>query len=183
MSGTHKLDLSGYQLLVETLAGAGDITTMGGQFSQLLVGSMGIKGASVFIVNPETEELELLATQGLSMDYVKKGPILVDRSIRLTSNREPVVIEDVTRSDALQYPDMAEKEGIRSIISLPLDARGRIIGALRLYHSQPWKVTGEEMILLEVLGKNLGMALRYFRLTTVVRSMKATMEELHPIWL
>lgn len=33
------------------------------------------------------------------------------------------------------------------------------------------------------LAANLGVAQRYFRLHTVVRSMKETMDEIHPVWL
>ncbi|MFO7751264.1 MAG: GAF domain-containing protein [Desulfobacteraceae bacterium] len=183
MSVTDKLDLNGYQLMVEVLSQARNLTALGGELTQLLGGAMGIKGTSIFILNPRSEELEVLASEGLSMDYVKKGPILVDRSIALPRNREPVIIEDISQSDALQYPEKARAEGIRSIVSMPVKAGSSVIGALRLYHSQVWAVTDQEKVLLTALAANLGVALRYFRLHTVVRSMKETMDEIHPVWL
>ena len=39
------------------------------------------KTSVLFAINPETEELEVLASCGLSMSYVHKGPILKDKSI------------------------------------------------------------------------------------------------------
>ena len=93
------------------------------------------------------------------MAYVNKGPILVDQSIKLSSNLKPVIIPDTADTDQLQYPEKAEKEGIRSIVSLPINLRGKIIGALRIYHSEPWEVSASELAFLRLLTLNIGMAL------------------------
>jgi signal transduction protein with GAF and PtsI domain len=178
-----KIDLTRYKLIVELVFDAKNPSFMGSQVAHLLVSTMGVKGASILVVNPGTESLEILATEGLSIEYVNKGPILVDKSIKLASNLKPVIITDTKGSDLLQYPEKAEKEGIRSIISLPINLRGKIIGALRLYHSEPWEISEQELSYLRLLTLDLGMALRYFRLSAVVDSVKDLLDEIHPIWL
>ncbi|MBU8912061.1 MAG: GAF domain-containing protein [Desulfobacterales bacterium] len=183
MSDNHKIDLEKYKLIVETVFDANNPTIMGSQVTHLLVSTMGVKGASIFVVNPGTESLEILATEGLSVEYVNKGPILVDKSIKLSSNLKPVIITDTKGSDRLQYPEKAGREGIRSIVSLPVNLRGKIIGALRVYHSEPWEVSELELSCLRLLTLNIGMALRYFRLSALVQCTKDTLDELHPIWL
>ncbi len=75
MSSDHKIDLERYQLIVETVFDTSDPARLGSQVSQLLVSTMGVKGATIFVVNPGTESLEILATEGLSIGYVNKGPI------------------------------------------------------------------------------------------------------------
>lgn len=183
MSHEHKLDLDRYKLIVETVYDTNNPAIMGSQVTYLLVSSMGVKGASIFVVNPGTETLENLASEGLSVDYINKGPILVDKSIKLASNLKPVIIPDTETSDQLQYPEKARKEGIRSIVSLPVNLRGKIIGALRIYHSEPWEVSENDLAFLRLLTLNIGMALRYFRLSSVVQSTKDILDEIHPIWL
>ncbi|MBU0463121.1 MAG: GAF domain-containing protein [Proteobacteria bacterium] len=183
MPSDDKIDLEIYKLIVENVFDASDPTTMGSRVTQLLVSTMGVKGASIFVVNPGTESLEILATEGLSIGYVNKGPILVDKSIKLPSNLKPVIITDTNNSEHLQYPEKAKKEGIRSIVSLPVNLRGKIIGALRIYHSEPWEVSELELSYLRLLTLNIGMALRYFRLSSVVQCTKDTLDEIHPIWL
>jgi len=183
MSSDHKIDLEKYKLIVETVFDANNPTILGSQVTYLLVATMGVKGATIFVVNPGTESLEILATEGLSIEYANKGPILVDKSIKLTSNLKPVIISDINGSDRLQYPEKAAKEGIRSIVSLPINLRGKIIGALRIYHSEPWEVSESELSYLRLLSLNIGMALRYFRLSAVVQCTKDTLDEIHPIWL
>ncbi len=183
MSSDHKIDLEKYKLIVETVFDANNPTILGSQVTLLLVSTMGVKGASIFVVNPGTESLEILATEGLSIGYVNKGPILVDKSIKLPLNLKPVIITDTSGSDLLQYPEKAKKEGIRSIVSLPVNLRGKIIGALRIYHSEPWQVSELELSYLRLLTLNIGMALRYFRLSAAVQCTKDILDEIHPIWL
>jgi transcriptional regulator with GAF, ATPase, and Fis domain len=183
MSSHDKIDLDVYQFILETVTSSNTLDTMSNQVIQLLIGSMKVKGAAFFVLNVLEGELEIVATQGLSVDYVNKGPILVDKSIQLPSNRETVIISDTHVSDQLQYPEKAKHEGVRSIVSLPINVKGKTIGALRLYHSEVWKISPLEKSLLESLALNLGMALKYFRLVTTVEAMKETLAEVHPVWL
>jgi hypothetical protein len=46
---------------------------MSNQLTQILVGALGIMGATIFVLNPELEELEILASSGLSVNYINKG--------------------------------------------------------------------------------------------------------------
>ena len=149
MQPEQKLDLEKYKLIVDTIFDATDPTILGSQLAHMLVTVIGVKGASIFVVNPVAEELELLATEGLSIEYVNKGPILVDQSIKLSSNLRPVIIADTEESDQLQYPEKAKNEGVRSIVSIPINLKGKIIGALRIYHSEPWEITDQELSYLD----------------------------------
>jgi len=183
MHNEAKIDLEKFKLIVDIIFDATNPTIMGSQLTNLLVTTMGVKGASILVVNPAAGELEILATEGLSPGYVNKGPILVDKSIKLVSNLKPVIIPETEGSDQLQYPEKAKEEGVRSIVSIPINLRGKIIGSLRVYHSSPWKITDLELTCLELLTRYIGMALRYFRLASVIECTKDTMEEIHPIWL
>ena len=134
-------------------------------------------------MNPDLEELELLASTGLSVDYINKGPILVDKSIKIGSNREPVIIHDTATSDRLQYPDKALQEGVRAIVSYPVVVRDKIIGSLRLYHKEEWQISPHDILYVEALSQTIGMALLCFRLANAVASVQETVNDIHPIWL
>jgi GAF domain-containing protein len=183
MAKANKINLEIYQLFVQTISTSNLLDEMADKLTQLLVGSLGIKGASLFILNPELEELELLASSGLSIDYVQKGPVLVDRSIKVGSNREPVIIQDTETSDKLQYPEKAKQEGVRAIVAYPIIVRGKIIGSLRLYHSEKWQLTDEDIRFVEALSQTIGLALLCFRLASVVSDVKETVNDIHPVWL
>jgi len=184
MSLQNKIDLDTYKLIIETLTESDDLMVMGSQLTSLLIGATGAKGATLFILNTEKEEFEILSTEGLSPAYVNKGPILVDKSIKHESNRTPIIIKDTQKSgDILQYPEKAEEERIRAIVSLPIIIRGKVIGALRIYHSTVWDISEEDLSFLQVLTHNVGIALMYFRLSTTVQEIKESVNDIHPIWL
>ena len=183
MSQNQKLDLGKYKLIIDTILDSTDPVVLGTQLTHLLITAMDVKGASIFVLNPVTEELEILATEGLSLDYRNKGPILVDKSIKLPPNLTPIVIGDTESSTQLQYPEKAKKEGVRAIASIPVKLKGKVIGALRVYHGEPWEVTDQELAYLELIARHIGMALRYFRLSSAVERTQETMSQIHSIWL
>ena len=183
MADKNKIDLDIFKLVFEVITQSDNVHTMSNQLTQILVGGLGIMGATIFVLNPELEELEMLASSGLSINYINKGPILVDKSIKLPQNREPVIINDITTGDRLQYPEKAEAEGIRAIVSLPITQRGKIVGALRLYHSAVWNISETDIDYLQVLAQNIGIALMYFRLANALRDVKETVNDIHAVWL
>lgn len=183
MDQVNKISLEIYQLIVQTITSSNHLDDMADKLTQFLVGALGIKGASIFILDPVREELELLASTGLSIEYINKGPVLVDKSIKIGANREPVIIQDTTSSDLLQYPEKAQQEGIRAIVSYPIIVRDNIIGSLRLYHSEPWDISKDDIGFVEVLAQTTGLALLCFRLANAVTNVKETVDDIHSIWL
>ncbi len=109
---------------------------------------------------------------------MNKGPILADKSIGDALKGEPIVIEDVTKTDKLQYPKEASKEGIGSMVSLPVRFYGDPIGALRLYHSEPWDISKRDLESLQLLADNVALAMMYTRLLNALQSIKDTIKEL-----
>ncbi len=183
MKASDKINLEVYKLFVRTISEAETIESMGHQLSQLIVGALGVKGAAIYILDPEKELLTLLASAGLSNDYIQKGPLLVDPNVRLRANREPVIVSDVQKSPQLQYPEAAKAEGVRALISCPVVMRGKIIGTLRLYHFEPWEISTRDLDYIDVLSRHIGMALMYFRVVRAVSEIKETVDEIHPVWL
>lgn len=121
--------------------------------------SLDVKGCSVFLINRETSDLELAASYGLSDEYLNKGPLSALRSISQSLENGPVAIYDVSDDPRLQYPDAAIKEGIASILSVPIVAGGQTIGALRVYTSEQWEFTLEDVNFIQAMAYMAGMAI------------------------
>ncbi len=183
MVAEDRIDIDIYKVVTRSIAAADNLEDMAAQLTHLLVGTLGIKGSTIFVLNPDTEELEALASFGLSISYMNKGPVLVNKSLDHQLRGEPVVIRDVATSDRLQYPKDAQKEGIRAIISLPVKLHGRLIGVLRLYHYEKWDISERDLDSLMIFTENIGLALMYIRLLQALKSVKETVSEIHPVWL
>jgi signal transduction protein with GAF and PtsI domain len=122
------------------------------------------KGCALFLFNRKTDELEVAASYGLSDEYVNKGPLSAMRSIADSLKDGPVAIEDVMDDPRIQYPEEAKKEGISSILSVPIVVRQNPIGALRVYSAEPWEGSLKQVNLVQAVAQIAGMALEMSRL-------------------
>lgn len=113
------------------------------------------KGCSLMLLTPDKQQLMHTIAYGLSDWYVRKGPVRVDAAIAEALEGKPVAILDATADSRVQYREQAKKEGIVSMLSLPLMRRGQVIGILRIYTSQPHEFTEEETEFFGALA-NLG---------------------------
>ena len=183
MSKEIKIDIDTFKVVTRAVAQSDNLEVMAGHLAQLLVGMLGIKGCSIFARNVETDELEPVATFGLSMQYLNKGPVLSEKSISRTIKGEPIVISDIKDSDMLQYPREAEEEGIRAVVSLPIQLYGRVIGALRLYHRDVLQMSQPDLDSLMLLAEIVGLAMTYTRLLNAMRNVKGAVDDIHAVWL
>ncbi|MBW1705076.1 MAG: GAF domain-containing protein [Deltaproteobacteria bacterium] len=56
------------------------------------------------------------------------------------------------------------KEGIASILSVPIITRTKLTGVLRVYTSEPWEFTLEDVNFVQALAQIAGMAIEMSRL-------------------
>lgn len=128
--------------------------------------ALDVKGCTVFLINKNTNELEVAASFGLSSEYINKGPVSALKSIAQALEEGPIAIYDVKDDPRLQYPEEAVKEGIASILSVPIVAGGNTIGALRVYTAEPWEFTLDDVNFVQAMAYMTGMAIdmaRYYK--------------------
>lgn len=124
----------------------------------------GVKGGSLLLLHQTTGQLEPVAARGLSERYLNKGPLHADRSIQEALGGTPVLIRDASADPRVEYPEAAAREGIASILSVPITARERVIGVLRLYSAKPADFSQDDVAFLTALAEVAGIALMNARL-------------------
>src|SRR5207244_10662446 len=89
--------------------------------------AMQVKACAVRLLDPRTGQLQYSAGYGLSGDYLAKGPVDVEHSpIDSEALRGvPVIIPDVSEDSRFQYKAAAKREGMFSVVCLPLGVNGR----------------------------------------------------------
>ena len=179
----EKIDIDIFKVVFRAIAESDNLEIMTNHLTQLLVAALEIKGCSLFALNQESQELEVLASFGLSMKYLHKGPLLTGKSMGATLEKKPIVIRDVNKTNLLQYPDDAKNEGIGAIISVPIIFNSNAIGALRLYHHDAWKISEKDIDSLLVLAENIGLAMTYTRLLNAIQTIRYTVDDIQSIGL
>jgi signal transduction protein with GAF and PtsI domain len=125
--------------------------------------ALDIKGCALFLLDHSTNELKVTASYGLSDVYLNKGPLSALHSITKSLSDGPIAIYDTSSDPRLQYPEAAQKEGIASILSVPIQLNKKIMGALRVYTAEPWEFTLSDVNFVNALAQIAGMSIRLAR--------------------
>jgi GAF domain-containing protein len=145
------------------------------------IGSLYLKAGAISLLNKKENRLELIAQNNLSEEFLNKGPILADKSIpRAITAKGPVVVPDIRDDLELQYPEECKKEGIGSILSVPIIFKDEIIGALRLYDSKPRDFSDREVEFITALAEQGGIAIENARYIEEVK--KDHKKEMKDLW-
>lgn len=134
-------------------------------------GALGLRAASIRLLDGERETLQIKATCGLSKAYLEKGPVEMDKSPidKQCIAGEVVSIPDIKEDQRLQYPEEMLKEGIRALLSVPLSVKGTAIGVLRVYTSMPHSFSKPEKEFLSALASQGAIAIENARLFEHIR--------------
>jgi len=139
--------------VVRTVHGSLDVKEVLNAMVTNITVVMNLKACAVRLLNPKLRTLELAAAFGLTDGYLRKGPVDADQSIADAMAGKTVVVEDATADPRAQYRTQAKEEGIAGIVSIPLSIKGRVIGVLRLYSSEPRVFLARELDFAEALGE------------------------------
>ena len=129
-----------------------------------LKSALDIKGCALFLINQQSQALEVAASTGLSNEYLNKGPVSALRSIADSLEDGPLAVYDVSDDPRIQYPEQARKEGIASILSVPIMIGDKAIGAIRVYTAEKWEFTLDDVNFVQALAQIAGILIEMTRL-------------------
>ncbi len=120
---------------------------------------MNLKAATIRLLDHTGENLILVAANGLSQKYLDRGPIDTEGNVRDALNEKPVAIYDVAADDRIKYRKEADEEGIKSILTVPVLARGKVLGILRLLTTEHREFSQQEIDFVSSLAEVSGIAI------------------------
>ncbi len=146
---------------------------------------LNVKGSSILLFDENREKLQFITGYGLSEEYTKRDRLVVEESVRETLAGNTVNIEDAQTDERVMYKDSKKKEGIVSILSVPIMAHSRILGALRLYSEIKRQFSEDEVMLIQSLAQIGGIAIQNATLYTKLKDDMKDLEEeiwIHRLW-
>ena len=110
---------------------------------------MDSKICSIMLLDEKKQELAIEVSQSLSQEYLKKSPLRLNESVsgKALKENKPVAILDVTREPAYGYPELAKKEGLVSMLAVPMMIKDRGIGVINSYTSLFFIIMGSRQAL------------------------------------
>lgn len=157
-----------------------DMSNLLSTLVQETVKALGVKGCSIRLLDLSGQKLEVKAVYGLSKEYLDKGPVDVEHSRvdKEVLEGKVVYIEDATKDPRFQYPEEAKREGIVSVLSVPLKVADRKIGVVRIYTSKPHRFSQEEIDFVNSVAAQAAIALQNAALYENLRKQYRDLEDI-----
>lgn len=133
---------------------------------------------SIMLLDAKGKELAMKATQSLSEDYKRKPNIKVDQSLsgEVVKTRKPIVVFDVRLEERYAYRDLAIKEGLSSMLSVPMVVKDKIIGIINVYTKEPHEFSQEEINVLQMVANQAAIAVENTKLMEETLKAKEALE-------
>jgi sigma-B regulation protein RsbU (phosphoserine phosphatase) len=127
---------------------------------------MNVKACTLRLLDESGQELTIKASYGLSREYLKKGPVLVNENLndRNILSGGIVRIRDMAADPNVRYPEEARREGLVSSLGVGLITGGRAIGTLHVYTAAPHDFTEEEARLFRAVASQAATAIEKSKL-------------------
>jgi signal transduction histidine kinase len=127
---------------------------------------MGARMCSLLLLDDSHEWLDLKASYGAGEAYLQKPRLSVGESLLgiVVRRKKPVSIENVQTSNRYQNVEVARREGLVSLLSVPLLFSGEAIGTLSVYTGKPHSFSNEEIRILSALAELSAIAIEKARL-------------------
>jgi signal transduction histidine kinase len=127
---------------------------------------MGAKMCSLLMLDATQEWLDLHASHGAGQAYINKPRLSVAESLLgvVVRRKKPLQVENVQVSSRYQQIEVAQREGLVSLLSVPLVFGGQATGTLSVYTSELHSFSNEEIRILSALADLSAIAIEKARL-------------------
>jgi GAF domain-containing protein len=138
---------------------------------QSAIDTMAGKAACLFLQEDRDSPYFIaLAQKGLSKSYLHAEPKEAKRAAEeLIKQGGYIAIHDATKNPNVENHALKKKEGIASILVVPVTVKSEVIGVLALYTAQPRRFTEDEIAFLTALAEQGGMAIEHAHLVEQIR--------------
>ena len=136
------------------------------------------KICSLMLLHKSTKELAVKATQSVSEYYNKKPNIKLGEGIagRAAKYGRPITVLDVRKDKRYINQDIAKKENLCSLLSVPLIFKGNAIGVLNCYTAELHHFSQNEINIIKSIANQAAIVIENFRLIIESKVIKEELE-------
>ena len=163
---------------ITTLAQVGQLISSGKYLEEMLqlivrmiAEMMQARVCSIMLVDSQKNELVLKAAKCSSEEYWQRPNLKIGKSLisRVVKERSPLMVRDVTKEAGYLYPELATKEGVRSLVSVPMIFKDHVIGVINVYSAEERTFSGEDLRVLSTVADQAALAFENTKLSVAVQ--------------
>ena len=116
-------------------------------------------GTSLVLLDANRKKLIHSSSRGLPQFYLRKGVLDADVSLSEVITGQPVVIPEVAEDSRIQFPEIAAKAGIVSIVGIPVMLGGQAVGSLRIYTKERSEFSNRDINFVTTMANMAALAI------------------------
>lgn len=138
---------------------------------------MDSKICSLWILDEKEKVLKIRATQTISEEYLKERSLRYGEGVvgYVAQQKKPLKILEVLTEPMFKEKELARKEGLVSMLSVPLIVKDKVIGVINCYTSYPHQFTDTELAVLTAVANQAAICIEN---TELMVKTKVIQEEL-----
>lgn len=123
---------------------------------------------SIFLLDDDGERLELRSSKHTTGRSFDRSPRRMGQGVvgRVAQTGRPAYVRDVRSDPDYVDGEVARREGLASLLAVPLSVRERVIGVFNCYTSAPRAFSPEQQALFLTLANQTALAIEHGRLAT-----------------
>ncbi|MCA9977159.1 MAG: GAF domain-containing protein, partial [Anaerolineales bacterium] len=121
---------------------------------------------AIYLLNEDKTHLELYSARRASRPYRQRPPLPLGMGVlgQVALTGTPVYVADARVDARYIGGELAQEEGLVSLLCMPLSVRDHVIGVLACYTAVPHQFTDEQQSLLATLANQTALAIENARL-------------------
>jgi two-component system, response regulator PdtaR len=139
----------------------------------------GAKICSLLLLDKKKEELVLRASQSESGQYNQKSNTPLGKGIagRVAQSGKPIKALDVRKDPRFLNKEIAIKDGLVSLLSVPMSVDGQVIGVINCYTPEKYDFSNEDIQMLTTVASQAAIVLRNTELRVLKEVVERELEE------
>lgn len=134
----------------------------------------------IMLLDELTETLSYCVYHNLSATYAEEMHLRLGEGIagKVAQSGRSILLEDISLEPSASRPDLIGMEGLKAFLSVPLQAKGNVLGVMNVASHVPRRFTKRDMHLLHSIGDLLGIAIEQAKLYEQLRKSRERYRQL-----
>ena len=139
---------------------------------------MRAKICALWLLDKDTSELKIRATQAMSQEYLKERSIKLGDGIvgLVAKDKKPISIINVQEDARYKEKELAKKEHLVSMLNVPMLVKNKVIGVVSCYTNAEYKFTKSDIDLLSTVANQAAVAIENTALITQTMIIQEELE-------
>jgi PAS domain S-box-containing protein len=142
---------------------------------------LGIDACTIRLLDTSIHSFVLGAAHGVSLEYLSREIVDTEETMAMIQSGYPVFSAHVDEDPFLPFRDAASREGIKSVLTLPILFQGNLIGIMRLLSRTQKRFSSEEISFAMALAEHVGLAISHGRMFKEMEAQLIFLREIQGI--